>query len=78
MFNTKQQTAIRTGAAAVIVFMISLIAGMPFGAALVWGLICGAALLQLLRQNLYVAEGTDILHGVLHDVRTRAGVVHSE
>lgn len=76
MFNVKQQTALQSGSAAIIVLMIGLIGGMSFGAALVWGALCGGVLLQLRRQNLLVAAGTDILHGTMHGLRSTAGVVH--
>lgn len=78
MFNQKQQALIIAAAAAAIVFMIGLIGGMTVGAAIVWGLLIGGVLLQLRRQDVFVAEGRDILGGLvagaLDDVRTRAGV----
>lgn len=74
MFDKKQQTAILSAAAAIIILMIGIIGGMGFGAALVWGLLCGGILLQVCRQNILVAEGTDVLGGVLHTARSVSGM----
>lgn len=61
MFNAKQRMMLQVGATAVIVFFLALIGGAVFVAALVWGLLVGFVLLLVLRQNMIVAEGTDVL-----------------
>jgi predicted flap endonuclease-1-like 5' DNA nuclease len=61
MFSVKQQVMLQVTAAAVIVFFLALVGGAEAGAGLVWGLIVALALFLLLRQNIIVGGGGDVM-----------------
>ncbi len=64
MFSVKQQVVLQVAIAAVIVFFLALVGGAEAGAGVVWGLIVALALFLLLRQNIIVGGGDDVMRDV--------------
>lgn len=61
MFTIRQRSLLQIGALVVITFFLALIFSAGFVAAALWAIVLGIAFGFLLRQNIRVAEGVDIL-----------------
>ena len=67
IFTRSQHTLVYTAAAAVVVFMIAVIGGIPVGGAIIFGLLIGCILLLMRRQDIFVETGEDVLDGALNE-----------
>ena len=61
MFTLRQQVYMKTGFVFVAVFFLAQVGGLDGGTGLLWGIIAATATLFLLRQNLKVEGGPDVL-----------------
>lgn len=61
MFSLSQQVYLKTGFVFVAVFFLAQVGGLDGGAGLLWGLVAAITALFLLRQNLRVSGGPDVL-----------------
>lgn len=67
MFNRKQVIILQLAAVVAIVFLLGLIGAASPLAAFIWALLVAFVVLLVMRQNIFVAEGTDLWCDVFGD-----------